>query len=457
MGTINAQHYLASEEGGKLLGLTDGFNMDKIDIHDIINDGTNVYIDFEKDGGGDITFRYGGEEYTLDCTTGDGVDGVARIQLELGTDEEPVFQFIYMFYSENSEKVEVATSQIIPDDGKFSPVCYCLCPTVTLVSDSGSIYIHRITDTTSNGTRGGLSFEREKLRLGTAGNNRIVGCEVELEIVDNGSSRDSIHVKSLPGTFYQLHKHDWAGYESETYGIRAISQAVGECAITENSIINDLGLIAETAEGVAITDGQSIYIDIVGIGSSCSCKKLAFSVSKQAYDTQEEAINAGRDFLGLPAPANLRHLTFTLARMILTYTDANGGTWANALSDTTDVWQSDTISTKTPNYPSNYPNSSAGYIGSTLTHSGAKAVRVHFRDFNTERNYDYVRLRNAGGTNVFSYHGSLGAFTSANITGDTIRPYFQSDSSVVRKGAYIDRFEYLVEVTGSGGELIDMR
>jgi len=448
---------MASTDLGKLFGLADCMLNAKIDIKDIRVDGSNVHIDFESVEGGDITFRYGGQEYTLDCTTGDGPGGIATVILEQGTDEEPVFQFIHMFYSENSAKVEVATSQVIPDDGQFAPVCYCLCPTAATVSVSGSVYIHRISDVMTDSVRGALSHAREKLRLGTAGNNRITGCDIELFITTNVAARDNIHVTSLAGTFYQLHKHVWDGYDSSTYGIRAVGQLVGENTIANYEMITDLGLIAETSQGVAIPDGHSIYIDIIGIGTSCSCKKLAFAVSSQSYAVAADCIAAAQSLVGIPVPKDVRHLAFTLARLVLTYSSANGGTWSNALSATTDVWKSDIISTVTPNYPSNYPNGSAGYIGPTLTHAGAKSVRVHFRDFNTERNYDYVRLRNAGGTNIFSYHGSLGAFTSANMVGDTIRPYFQSDGSVTRKGAYIDRFEYLVEVSAGGGEIIDMR
>ena len=449
---------MASTDLGKLFGLTDCMLDTKIDIKDIRVNGSDVHIDFESVGGGDITFRYGGTEYTLDCTTGSGPGGIATVILDQGTDEEPMFQFIHMFYSENSDSVEVATSAVIPADGQFGPVCYCLCPTAAKVTaDNSTIYIHRLSDVTTDGTRGGLSYEREKLRLGTGGNNRIVGCDVELEITTNASVRDNINVISIPGTFYQLHRHDWAGYESDTYGIRAIGQKISECAIANYDMITDLGTIAETAEGVALVDGDSIFIDIVGIGTSCACKRLAFMVSKDKWAAADDAIMWANGLPNLKYPREVSHLCFTLARIVLTYNTANGGTWSNALSDTTDVWRSETISTTTPNYPSNYPNSSAGYIGPTLTEVGAKAVRVHFRDFDTERNYDYLGLRNAGGSLIHKYHGSLGAFTSATITGETIRPYFQSDGSVTRKGAYIDRFEYLVTVSTGGGEIIDMR
>lgn len=456
-GIRDAEEFLSSSEAGKVLGLADGMLDAKIDIKDIRVDGADVHIDFESVDGGDITFRYGNTEYTLDCTTGDGPGGIATVILEQGTDEQPLPQFIHMFYSENTQNVEVATSLIIPVDGKFAPVCYCLCPTAATVAVSGSIYIHRLSDVMTDDTRGALSFAREKLRVGTAGNNRIVGCDIELDITTNSGARDNVQVTSLPGSFYQLHKHSWDGYYSGTYGIRALSQRIGECTIPNYGMITDLGAITETSQGEALVDGDSIFIDILGIGTSCSCKKLAFAISKHKYSVAAGCITAAETYAALPVPRNVRHLCFTLARIVLTYSTADGGTWTNALSATTDVWRSDVISTVTPNYPSNYPNGSAGYIGPTLTHAGAKAVRVHFRDFDTERNYDYVRLRNAGGTNVFSYHGSLGGFTSANMVGDTIRPYFQSDSSVTRKGCYIDRFEYQIEVTAGGGEIIDMR
>lgn len=464
MGKMYGDNYLSETEAGKLLALADGFNDTMIHIRDIRTDGTSVWIDFDAEDGGDITFRYGGNEYTLDATTGDGPDGLASVEVMQGPDEEPTFQLIYMAYSESSDSVEVFTTQKIPNSG-FGPVCYCLCPTAAKVqADDSTIYIHRISDVMQDGERGELSVMSEKLRLGTAGNNRIVGCDVSMEIVDNGASRDSINVISLSGTFYQMRRHTWDGYDSETYGIRIMGQKVGACTIKNNDIITDLGLIAETAEGETITDGQSIFVDISGLGTSCSCRKLIGLISKEAYDTPEEAITWAKALPGLPYPSNMRQLGFTLGRMVITYSSANGGTWTNAMGNTTSTWIAHTVNDSQSGYPG-YNNNQAE-IFSNHSYPGASHVRAYVK-VDTEANYDFANFRN--GTDAFptsvsarradplSYSGDIGTFHTATIAGDSIRCQFTSDGSVIGgDGAFIYRIESL-HTTTAGDDIIDMR
>jgi len=447
---------LATQDCGKLLSLANSFNAVKIDVNDIRTDGSTVWLDFEADGGGDIVFRCNGQEYTLDCTTGDGPGGIGSVELIQGTDEEPTWQIVYMFYSEQDGAAAIATSQIVPEGIGFAPVAYVLCPTATMVNTSGTIFIQRVTDTMSDGYRGALSYEREKLRL-ALNNNRIVGCDVELQITTNGASQDNVKVVVSPGSYYQLHKQtDWAGYDSASYGIRAIGQSVGDTVIPNYGMLSDLGDIRETSKGEALVSGDTIFIDVVGIGSSCSCKKLGFIISPHKSATPSEVIESAEHTANLRYPRDIDQICFTLARLVLTYTTANGGTWTNALSPTTKVWKKHTVNEATPSYPG-YPNGQAGYFGTTHTYPGATAIRAHFRDFDTEANYDYVRLRNLAGANIFSYHGSLGAFTSAQLSGDTVRFYFQSDGSITRNGAYIDYVESYEPVTSGGGEVIDLR
>ena len=73
-----------------------------------------------------------------------------------------------------------------------------------------------------------------------------------------------------------------------------------------------------------------------------------------------------------------------------------------------------------------------------IVHPGASAVTVHFSMFNTERNYDYVRLYDVNNVEIIQYWGDLGAFTSAPVPGDTVNIAFHTDGSVTRDGFVID-------------------
>ena len=61
-----------------------------------------------------------------------------------------------------------------------------------------------------------------------------------------------------------------------------------------------------------------------------------------------------------------------------------------------------------------------------------------------------------GGGGQATYHGNLGAFTSVDVAGDTIKVHFTSDSSVRRSGWHIDTLEHASTVA-SGAEFVDLR
>lgn len=128
------------------------------------------------------------------------------------------------------------------------------------------------------------------------------------------------------------------------------------------------------------------------------------------------------------------------------------------------MWYKLYVDIGSPNYPGNYPNNF--YQEYSLKFPGAARVRIHFDDFNTEYNYDYVFIYEAtvdnfvdeNGDNfvdennnsfssdgpllhVQTLHGTLGPTTSITITGDTVYWVFDSDSSVTRQGWHVDYIE----------------
>jgi len=436
-------------------GLIDGFNLKKIDIKPLRVADSKVHLDFEAEGGGDIPFVYSGTDYVYDCSTNTGPGGLGTVELIQGTIEEPIWQFIYMVHSETAGKPVAVASQIIPTGIGFAPIAYALIGPSTDVAINGPTMIQRITDIPADGYRGALSYLREKIRLALI-NNRITGGDIELEITTNTGARDNVTVKSTTCQFYQLHKHEMLAKDAGVDGIRIIGQDIGACDIDNYSVITDLGLIAETGNGTDIVDGDTIAIDIIGIGNSLGLAGLGAVIAKEVHTVAAEAVAHAQIMSNMRHPKDLDQVCFTLARIVLTYTDANGGTWTNALSSTTTVWNSEVIAESTPSYPG-YLNNTHEAFGTVHTYPGATAVRCHFRDFVTEANYDFVRLQNAAGDNVHSYHGSLAAFTSANISGDTIKFYFDSDGSVTRAGAFIDKIEYQETITSGGGQVFDRR
>ena len=81
----------------------------------------------------------------------------------------------------------------------------------------------------------------------------------------------------------------------------------------------------------------------------------------------------------------------------------------------------------------------------TIRHDGAKFMRVHFSQFETETKYDPVYIRDGRG-NVFDIlDGKLEPFWSIEVPGDTIEIIFKPDSIVHKYGFDIDQYGYIPE------------
>ncbi|MDA8234456.1 MAG: hypothetical protein M0Z31_06605 [Clostridia bacterium] len=83
----------------------------------------------------------------------------------------------------------------------------------------------------------------------------------------------------------------------------------------------------------------------------------------------------------------------------------------------------------------------------TISKPGAKAIRVHFKDIDIEKNYDVLNI----GTTSTTYpdiwtdkiHGSRSGVWSSWFPGDEVYLRFISDGSIPKRGFKIDRIEYM--------------
>jgi len=88
----------------------------------------------------------------------------------------------------------------------------------------------------------------------------------------------------------------------------------------------------------------------------------------------------------------------------------------------------------------NYTNN----LNTSVTYSkpGATQVMVYFDRFELETNYDFVYLRDAGGTARATYTGTRAAFWSSAINGSSVTINFRTDGSVVGWGWRVTQVAY---------------
>ncbi|MEK7790136.1 MAG: S8 family serine peptidase [Deltaproteobacteria bacterium] len=90
--------------------------------------------------------------------------------------------------------------------------------------------------------------------------------------------------------------------------------------------------------------------------------------------------------------------------------------------------------------PHNYPNNTDQTW--TIRHPGATLLKIYFSKFDTEGGYDIVRITNKSGVEYDNVDGSMGAFWSFIVEGDTANIQFKSDANVNRYGFDIEKYAY---------------
>ncbi|WP_139491528.1 M4 family metallopeptidase [Brevibacillus dissolubilis] len=118
-------------------------------------------------------------------------------------------------------------------------------------------------------------------------------------------------------------------------------------------------------------------------------------------------------------------------------------TFAGGGTAPTGTWTYVSYPLDTPHpYTNNYNNGTAH----TYTKAGATKVALHYSRFETESGYDYVYVKNAAGTTVQSYNGTLSAFWVI-VDGSSITSNLVTDSSVTKYGYTIDQAGYFTPAT----------
>ena len=451
---------IGSKLDGLLYSLTDKQQELKIEVEN-----TNVYLDIEALGGGNILYNLNGTEYPLNCLTGDGVGGKARIEIPQGTSDEPRKTYIYAGFDYESEDIRLFSSIIIPEGSVVMLAEISIKTHIEVANGDGIIFFQRTTEAVKSKGRSIISIVQEKLRaLGAKYEN---GIDPSFNIITNSGSEDDMNFTVTTGKVYQTSLQSFPSLDISTDGIM-VANASGSGSLTKYQEINNLNLLKETSDGTAISNGKIAILTVFASMSSSNGgvneSRLFVNLPTGFYDNDADAENDVNNYAVSTIPKIASKTGFLVSKILVRYTTVDGGTWENVLRKTTNTWHSVARNITSPNYPSNYYNNTN--IIQTFSKTGAERVRVHFRDFVTEANYDFVSVRN--GTEAFpssvaarrtdsrTYDGSLGAFTSVEIEGETLRLNFTSDGSVTRKGYYVSWFEYMTTVT-EGSELIDLR
>ena len=297
-----------------IIRIADGMSFDK-QLITVVDDG-GLQLELESEANGDISYLINGAYSTLDCTTGPGNGGKARVALIEGTDaNNPSTNYVYVTDNNGTANLEISTS--LPS-GAFAWVGKVVVPDANTWTTTGEYAIQRYVESFSNSNRGALSHQREKLRaLGTV---YISGGTHTLNITANTSGPDEVHLDVASASIYQLHRQTFPQISTGPY-YYGNGQNIYEQ-------ITDLSDAIKIQDGTTIGNNERFNLVIWGTTNfeSGDCK-LFVNLSDAVYASDSQAIADVNNTVDYSAPLAMRSVAFLIARVTLKYTNANGGTW----------------------------------------------------------------------------------------------------------------------------------
>lgn len=293
--------------------IIEGMSRDKPTL-DIVNTAGTLYLEVEKDGGGDIEVFLNGQVATLDCTTGAGTGGKARVALTAGTNANtPQVNYFYITASGSTATLNASTG--IPS-GAFVWVGKAVVPDVTTWDTEGNYLLQRTTESL-NDSRGQLSHAREKLRFGLDGYHS--GATPTFSI-DATQDPDTMSLTTLSGIIYQMHKQTWPAFDNSKF-YYGNGQNIYES-------FTDLNQALATSDGTPLSNNDRYSLVIWGAMnySDADCKVFV-NLSSDTYASDALADADANNTADYSVPNEFRSVAFLIARVVLKYTTSSSGTF----------------------------------------------------------------------------------------------------------------------------------
>ena len=294
----------------------DGLAFDKLDL--VIVDDGGLQLDVEKIGGGDARALINGVVATLDCTTGSGVGGKARIALTEGSDvNNPEINWIYATQAGGVISLNVSTGINLPT-GAFVWIAKIIIPDSTTWTTSGAYGFQRFTEAFSNDSRGTQSHTREKLRA--LGAVYIHGVAQTLNITVNGGSPDNVHLATTAGEVYQLHRQTFPAFATGPYFYGNGTDIYEEFA--------DLNAVLTTIDNSVIGNNDRFNLIVWGAVNITSGEcKLFINKAEDVYGNDSQALADINNTSDYSVPDGMRSVGFMISRIVMKYSAGDSGTW----------------------------------------------------------------------------------------------------------------------------------
>jgi hypothetical protein len=287
----------------------------------IVESGGDLFLDVGAIGGGDITYIFGETEYVLDCTTGGGVGGTARVQLIEGASaSSPQQNFVYVVLNAGNLELVAATSR---PTGEFAYVGKVLVPDSTTFLTEGVYAIQRYTDSESFDGRSSVQRTNERIRILPASYESGMDQTVTIDTV---SAPDEVNFETTVGSAWQKHLQSIPALSVNTNGIYIVNHPT-----TPYFKITDLNSVEalQTSSGVSLSGSRFNWVIWLAANKTTGDVKLFLNLPSGSYGNDNDAIADPNNTAVASIPKEFRGVGVLIARLPIRHRTVGGGQYEN--------------------------------------------------------------------------------------------------------------------------------
>jgi len=299
--------------------LLNGLSSFSVDI-DLIESGGVIYAEIERDGGGDVDYVFNQREYPLNCTTGPGTGGKARIALTAGP-SATVSQtnWIYAIRSGDVAILQVSSSR---PTGEFAYIHLCELPNVaTFLTDDADLE-QRYNDAKSFDGRSAVQRSSEWIRTRRP---EYENGMVQTVSINTTPSPDSIDYTQSVGSAWQ--KHLQANVPELQVSVDGIK--IANHPTTPGLKVTDLNSVEllQDSAGNSLSGASFNWVIWVSVGYKGN-SKLWINLPESA-DSSDAAAVSKQNNGDRSIPKKYKSVGVLVASLPFKHSPSGGGTYTN--------------------------------------------------------------------------------------------------------------------------------
>ena len=282
--------------------------------------GTQVFMDVEKKGGGDLPIQLGSDVRILNCTTGAGVNGRARVELNQGTATTPQKNIVHIELNGELPELHAAIAY---------PVVPFAIVSTTSIRDHATVAVEgpdanrRSTSAINHDGRGRISYLTERWAIESP---KYTGVGITPTATITNLATDVLDLSVLAGIVYQTHRQDFPSLTVSTDGVYVANGPGGANGLVNYTKYSNLTEVCGyvNADITRNTNCRGHLVVFGAVNKKTSECKLYVNLPDSLYGGNDTS--AYYDVDGskvVTAPAELGYVAFLIAQ--IPYDLSSGG------------------------------------------------------------------------------------------------------------------------------------